>query len=291
MKRKGIILAGGIGSRLYPLTNVVSKQLMPIYDKPLIYYPLSTLMLAGIREIAIISTLRDLAHFKQLLGTGEQLGLSFTYIQQLNPDGVAQALILAEDFLNNDPSALILGDNLFYGDQINKTISAIDEYKIGATIFAYRVSNPEAYGVIEFDTDNKVISIEEKPRNPKSNYALVGLYFYDNNGSYYAKQLKPSIRNELEIVDLNKIYLEINQLDVKLFGRGNAWLDTGTHSDLLNAAQFVKTIEKRQGLKIACIEEIAYKLGYINTEQLTKLAVPLLKSGYGRYLLDVLNEG
>jgi glucose-1-phosphate thymidylyltransferase len=290
MNRKGIILAGGLGTRLYPLTLTISKQLMPVYDKPLIYYPLSTLMLSGIREILIISTPKDLPLMIDLLGDGSQWGLSFSYMEQPSPDGLAQALILAEDFLNGSPSALVLGDNLFYGNDIEKLLRQASLDKDNSTIFAYYVSNASSYGVVEFDAYGNVTGIEEKPNHPKSHYAVTGLYFYDNNASYLAKSLKPSKRGELEITDLNMLYLKQKNLKVKILSKGMAWLDTGTHNDLLSAGQFIKTIEERQGLKIACIEEIAYILGYINKEELIRLSAPLQKSGYGKYLLQILEE-
>lgn len=289
MERKGIILAGGSGTRLYPMTTIVSKQLMPIYDKPLIYYPLSTLMEIGIRDILIISTPRDLPSFKELLKDGSQWGLSFKYEEQPKPEGLAQALLLGESFIDGYPSALILGDNIFYGQDLNMILKRANNNK-NATVFAYQVSNPKAYGVVEFDINHKAINIEEKPHNPRSSYAITGLYFYDNMASQMARTIKPSNRGELEITDLNNLYLKDNNLNVETFGRGMAWLDTGTHLDLLNAGQFVHTIEERQGLKIACPEEIAYKRGYIDESQIRKLAEPLKKSGYGKYLLNLIEK-
>lgn len=290
MKRKGIILAGGSGTRLYPMTKTVSKQLMPVYDKPLIYYPLCTLIEAGIKDILIISTPKDLPNFKELLKDGNQWGLSFSYTEQLKPEGLAQALLLGEKFIDNNPSALILGDNIFYGHNLNKSLKKANNNQ-NATIFAYQVANPKAYGVIEFDINYKAISIEEKPINPRSTYAVTGLYFYDNMASQMARSIKPSNRGELEITDLNNLYLNKGNLDVQTFSRGIAWLDTGTHLDLLNAGQFIRTIEERQGLKIACPEEIAYNKGYIDKDQIKKLAEPLKKSGYGKYLLNLIEEG
>jgi glucose-1-phosphate thymidylyltransferase len=290
-KRKGIILAGGSGTRLYPLTQVVSKQLMPVYDKPMIYYPLSTLMLAGIRDILIISTPHDMPRFQQLLGSGSHLGMNFQYITQIFPNGLAESLLLGEEFLDGSPSALILGDNIFHGHDLSTTLQCISSHYDNNTIFAYHVSNPSAYGVVEFNSDGQAINITEKPATPKSSYAIPGLYFYDSNASEYAKQIKPSPRGELEISDLNQLYLDNGKLFVHVLNRGTAWLDTGTHSDLLDAGQFIKTIEERQGLKIACIEEIAYKMGYIDNEDVRRLAVPLKKSGYGEYLIRVVDEG
>lgn len=282
---KGIILAGGSGTRLHPLTLAVSKQLMPVYDKPMIYYPLSTLMLAGIREILIISTPHDLPQFKKLLGTGADLGCEFSYSEQATPNGLAQAFVIGKEFIGNDKVALILGDNIFYGDGISKLLQqkTLDE---GATIFAYQVSDPERYGVVEFDDDNQVISIEEKPAQPKSDYAVPGLYFYDNSVIQIAENLKPSPRGEYEITDINKAYLEQRKLHVGIFSRGTAWLDTGTFPSLMQAGQFVQVIEERQGLKIGCIEEVAYRMNFIDDEQLRKIAEPLVKSGYGQYLLE-----
>ncbi len=290
MKRKGIILAGGSGTRLHPATHVVSKQLLPIYDKPMVYYPLSTLMLAGIRDILIISTPLDLPRYEQLLGTGAQWGLNLNYAVQLSPDGLAQAFIIGESFLGNDKSALILGDNIFYGHDLHHLFHKAMQQEVGATIFAYHVHDPERYGVVAFDGHGRTISIEEKPAHPKSNYAVTGLYFYDENAVNLVRDIKPSHRSELEITDLNKLYMEQGQLQVEIMGRGHTWLDTGTHESLLEAGLFVSTIQKRQGFKIACPEEIAYCQAWINAEQLEKLATPLAKNDYGRYLLDLLNE-
>jgi len=280
---KGIILAGGSGTRLHPMTLAVSKQLMPVYDKPMIYYPLSTLMLAGINEILIISTPQDLPQFQRLLGDGSQLGCRFEYIEQPSPDGLAQAFILGEEFIGDDKVALILGDNIFYGSGMSKLLQSCVEVE-GGTVFAYQVNDPERYGVVEFDEDKKAISIEEKPLDPKSNYAIPGLYFYDNDVVAIAKQIKPSPRGELEITDINKVYLERKKLNVAVFDRGTAWLDTGTIQSLMQAAQFVQVIEERQGMKIGSIEEVAYRMGYINKKQLLKISDPLRKSGYGEYL-------
>lgn len=291
MKRKGILLAGGSGTRLYPLTQAVSKQLMPVYDKPLIYYPLATLMLAGIREIQIISTPNDLPRFQQLLGDGRQWGMDFCYAEQAHPDGLAQALLIAENFLAGSPSALVLGDNVFYGHDLSESLQQTNRADNGATIFAYHVANPKAYGVVEFDRQGFAIGLEEKPAKPRSSFAVTGLYFYDADGSRLAREIRPSPRGELEITDLNRLYLEQKRLHVEVLGRGTAWLDTGTHADLLSAGQFIRTLEERQGLKVACPEEIAYRMGYIDADTLTELAAPLKKSGYGEYLLRIIEEG
>lgn len=291
MIRKGIILAGGSGTRLYPLTKVISKQLMPIYDKPMIYYPLSTLMLAGIKDILVITTPRDSESFQTLLGDGSQWGINISYKVQPSPDGLAQAFIIGEEFINGEGCALILGDNIFYGHDLSKLVRIATQKDDGATIFAYYVKDPKRYGIVEFDKNRKAISLEEKPEKPKSNFAVTGLYFYDKNVVEYAKSIKPSARGELEITDLNKIYLEKGNLNVETLGRGYAWLDTGTHESLLQAASFVETVQDRQGLKIACPEEIAYNLGYINKEQLKELAKPLAKNEYGQYLLAIADGG
>jgi glucose-1-phosphate thymidylyltransferase len=290
MKRKGIILAGGSGTRLHPATLAISKQLLPVFDKPMIYYPLSTLMLAGIRDILVISTPQDTPRFEQLLRDGSQWGLNLQYAVQPSPDGLAQAFIIGDRFIGNDLSALVLGDNIFYGHDFHRLLDNAMNRTEGASVFAYHVHDPERYGVAEFDAKGKVLSLEEKPKQPKSSYAVTGLYFYDNQVVNLARELKPSPRGELEITDLNRLYLQQGSLDVEIMGRGYAWLDTGTHESLLDASQFIATLEHRQGLKVACPEEIAYRNQWINAGQLEKLAQPLLKNGYGQYLLRVLKE-
>lgn len=285
---KGIILAGGSGTRLYPITKTVSKQILPIYDKPMIYYPLSVLMLAGIREVLVISTPRDLPVFKELLGSGEELGMKFEYIVQEEPKGLAQAFTLGEKFIGEDSVCLILGDNIFYGQGFIEKLREGYNIKKGGLVFGYYVSNPSEFGVVEFNENGKAVSIEEKPKNPKSNYAIPGLYFYDNSVVEKAKSLKPSARGELEITDISRLYMEEGDLTVEIFGRGMAWLDTGTHDGLLNAANFVETIQKRQGLYVACIEEIAYRMGYISKEKLIELAKPMMKTEYGKYITEIV---
>jgi glucose-1-phosphate thymidylyltransferase len=288
--RKGIILAGGSGTRLHPATLAVSKQLLPVYDKPMVYYPLSTLMLAGIRDILVISTPQDTPRFQALLGDGSQWGLNLSYCVQPSPDGLAQAFILGKDFVGNHPSALVLGDNIYYGHALQTQLAHADANQVGASVFAYHVTDPERYGVVDFDEHKRALSIEEKPKAPKSNYAVTGLYFYDEQVCDIAASIQPSPRGELEITDVNARYLAQGQLNVEIMGRGYAWLDTGTHDSLLEAGQFIATLEKRQGLKVACLEEIAYRSGWISAEQVQKLAQPLLKNGYGQYLLKVIND-
>ncbi|MBM5694958.1 glucose-1-phosphate thymidylyltransferase [Listeria seeligeri] len=287
---KGIILAGGSGTRLYPLTKAISKQMLPIYDKPMIYYPLSILMLAGIKDILIISTPEDTPRFEQLLADSDQLGINISYAVQEKPEGLAQAFIIAEDFISDDSVSLILGDNIYYGQGLSKMLQRASAKQTGATVFGYHVNDPERFGVVEFDDSMKAISIEEKPTDPKSNYAVTGLYFYDNRVVEIAKNIQPSERGELEITDVNKRYLELGELDVELMGRGFAWLDTGTHESLLEASTFIETIERRQNLKIACLEEIAYRMGYIDEDAVERLAEPLKKNAYGQYLMKLINK-
>jgi glucose-1-phosphate thymidylyltransferase len=289
-QRKGIILAGGTGTRLHPITMSQSKQLLPVYDKPMIYYPLATLMAAGMRDFLIITTPRDRAAFRDLLGSGERWGVRFTYEVQAEPNGIAQALIIAESFLEGAPSALILGDNIFYGANLSELLASASQRTVGATVFGYYVQDPERYGVVEFDEEGKVIDLLEKPVNPPSNYAVTGIYFYDERASEMARNIEPSARGELEITDLNRAYLKEGSLSVERLGRGTAWLDTGTHNSLLDAGVFVRIIEERQGLKVACVEEVAWRMGFINAAQLRELASPLQKSGYGEYLLRILRD-
>ena len=288
--RKGIILAGGSGTRLYPLTKVVSKQLMPVYDKPMIYYPLATLMQAGIKDILIISTPAEIQRFEDLLGNGDNFGINLSYEMQPSPDGLAQAFVIAEDFLNGSAAALVLGDNMFYGHDLVKSLQNANKQTSGGTVFGYHVSNPKSYGVVEFDEAGKAISIEEKPTSPKSNYAVPGLYFFDERVVEFAKKVKPSARGELEITDVIDQYLKAGELSVEIMGRGTAWLDTGTHDDLLAAAQFIATIDKRQGLKVNCPEEIAFRNGWVTEDKLREIAAPLVKSGYGKYLISLLED-
>ena len=290
MSRKGIVLAGGSGTRLYPVTQSICKQLLPVYDKPMIYYPLATMMLAGMRDICIISTPQDTPRLEQLLGDGSKWGLNLQYIVQDKPEGIAQAFTLGADFIGDDDCALVLGDNVYYGHDLADMMRDADNNKEGATVFAYPVSDPERYGVVAFDENGKALSIEEKPTKPKSRYAITGLYFYDNQVVEIARNLKPSARGELEITDVNQAYLDNGKLNVQVMGRGMAWLDTGTHDSLFDASMFIQTLEQRQGLKVMCPEEIAYRMGYIDAEQLEQLAQPLLKSGYGKYLLNIINE-
>jgi glucose-1-phosphate thymidylyltransferase len=291
MRYKGIILAGGSGTRLHPLTVSVSKQLMPVYDKPMIYYPIATLLLAGIRDVLIITTPRDQEAYQTLLGDGDRWGVHFQYAVQPSPDGLAQAFLIGESFIGADPACLILGDNIYYGQGLSALLRRATARERGATVFGYYVRDPESYGVVSFDARGRAVNIEEKPRQPKSNYAVTGLYFYDNDVVNVARTIRPSARGELEITDLNRVYLERGELNVELLGRGYAWLDTGTHESLLAAAHFVQVVEQRQGLKIACPEEVAWRMGFIDDEQLTRLAAPLAKSGYGQYLLDLLKHG